>query len=116
MLIVVLLTLYQAKRIWDQSNLYESVKAELATCQTSIKETKVLNGKLQSDRDDVASKLAIYKRMRPNSCLQLANTQQIGAGHAGTHGIETDWLREYAAQCEIYRRERIALEHALAGH
>lgn len=85
----------------------------IAACETDKQKTKEANDALQKSAHDIAGKLAAYKRLHPSSCVPVAGVAQPaprGAGHAGEDGISSDWLREYAAECEAYRQQRIILE------
>lgn len=76
--------------------------------------TKGTNDDLQKAYDSIAGKLAASKRMQPARCVIPASGKAEppagGAEHAGQNGISTDWLRDYAAECETYRSQRIGLE------
>ncbi len=89
---------------------------KLASCQESATKLKETNDALQTSRDIIASRLADAKRVRP-ACIPIKqpNTFQAGAEHAGENGtgISSEWLLEYAAEAELYRSERIALEKLL---
>lgn len=99
------------KALSEQAALYTS------QCDADKAKTKEANDALQKSADDIAARLARYKRLHPNTCVmpQADGTLPAGggAGHAGGDGVSTDWLREYAAQCEAYRRQRIVLEGLL---
>lgn len=85
--------------------------ADVTACNTDKATTKETNDALQKDRDDIAGKLAAYKLHQPSSCVHVAghtNLPGTGAGHAAENGISTDWLRDYAAEAEGYRRELIS--------
>lgn len=94
--------------------------AKLSSCLATAKLTKETNDALQVSRDDVASKLASYKRLHPSTCVVLrSNAKQVGTGPAGGDGAVTgtsDDFRDFAAKCADYRNERIALEKLLSLH
>lgn len=75
--------------------------------------TEATNAELQTKYDAV-SKRAAASRVRTNpKCLPIASTSVThasGGEHAGKDGISDIWLTDYAAECERYRQERIALE------
>lgn len=84
-------------------------------CDEAKKLTEESNGSLHKNYSSVERKRDDAKRVQPSSCIGLsvagkADTKSAGGGHAAENGIETDWLRDYAADCERYRQERIALE------
>jgi len=93
------------------------VKEELSETITKCNATREINNDLQKERERIASRLANIRRMHANSCLTiLSNPVDAGAGHAGRDGAitgTTDDFREYAARCNNYRSERIALEKLL---
>jgi len=93
------------------------VKQDLSNCQASGAKTKEINDDLQKERERIAARLASIKRMHENRCLTiLSNPIDAGAGYAGRDGAitgTTDDFREYAARCNAYRSERIALEKAI---
>lgn len=96
-----------------------SLKVELqAECDADKKITQEANYALHKQMDDVARKLAAAKRMRPSRCIVPSSNPAgvIGSGgqHAGQDGISSDWLRDYAAECEIYRQERVTLDKFIA--
>ena len=86
------------------------------SCNDQQTRTKEANDALQQTAADISSKLASYKRLHPSACVMpgkgKAQPSAGGSGHADGDGISSDWLREYAAQCEAYRQERIILENA----
>jgi hypothetical protein len=96
-----------------------SLNAALSECQAAGTKTKEINDDLQKERERIASRLATIKRMHSNRCLTiLSHTGDAGAGHAGRDGTitgTTDDFREYAARCNTYRSERIALEKLLSN-
>ncbi len=85
-------------------------------CKADQTITKEANDDLQKKYDSIAGKLAASKRMHPARCIIPAPSKTIassgGNGHAGQNGtgLSTDWLRDYAAECETYRSQRISLE------
>lgn len=97
--------------------LSEQAAAYTSQCDADKAKTKEANDALQKSNNDIAARLARYKRLHPNACVvpQPGGTVAPGggAGHAGGNGISTDWLRDYAARCETYRQQRIVLEGLL---
>lgn len=94
---------------WDESK-FKSQEASLrAECEQAKAKNKEANDELQKNLSTVRSNLASFKRLHPGVCIR---TDQRAAGrgeYAGKNGISTDWLRDYAAECEIYRQEVISL-------
>lgn len=100
--------------VWrEKANQLAGVKSALSSCQTNQTLTKEANDALQKERDTIAGRLARAKRVQQSRCVPVSNasnTQPTRAEHAGSNGISSDWLLDYAAQCETYRSERIILE------
>ncbi len=88
-------------------------QADEKQCKDDQAITKGANDDLQTKYDAIARKLAAAKRVQPAKCvLPLTGKADIGSGgngYAGQNGISTDWLRDYAAECETYRSQRTAL-------
>lgn len=69
---------------------------------------------LQDDRDRIAAGLIKYKRLHPNQCVVAISSSGAGitssrAQHAGSYGVASDALRDFAADCEQYRSEVLTL-------
>lgn len=84
--------------------------ADQKECNIDKQKTRKANDQLQNDRDRIAADLATYKRVHPMRCIIPAgqpDARSSGPEYAGGDGagISTDWLRDYAARCEIYRSE-----------
>lgn len=86
-------------------------------CEADKRKTREANDAIQKDAHDVAARLAAYKRLHPAACVvpkhQQAEPTPGGTGHAGSYGAvagTTDAFREFAAECETYRRQRVVLE------
>ena len=92
------------------------VKSALSSCESGKALTKETNDALQKDRDIIARKLASVKRMQPMSCVTPSRKPDLiyaGREYARTDGAvagTSDDFRDYAAECETYRSERIRLE------
>ncbi len=88
-------------------------KDMVAACESQKKLTQEANDALQTTNEAIAAKLAAAKRLHPAHCVAIAGNLAIDSGggpeHAGLHGISSDWLRDYAARCELYRSEVIVL-------
>jgi hypothetical protein len=91
-------------------------------CDKSQALTKGSNDDLQKDRDTIAAKLAALSVQHPAACVSVARTSHIRASgdkHAGQDGnspatgLNTDWLRSYAADAETYRSELTVCEDFL---
>lgn len=102
-----------------KANELDVVRKELATCNSRSDKLKETNDALQADREAISARLAAAKQRLLKPCVAIAKPDafKTGAGHAGSDGsqISGEWLLEYSARCELYRRERITLEHALAN-
>jgi hypothetical protein len=106
----------------DVDRLEEKQAIALATQKTAMEKscaedkaiTQGANDALQKNINIISSKLAASKRVHPANCLLAApiktDTSSGGGQHAGQNGISSDWLRDYAAECETYRQQRIVLE------
>lgn len=89
------------------------LEADVKTCNADKAITKEANDALQKDRDTIAKRLAALKLQHPASCVPIpghAIALDSGGEHAGQNGISSDWLRDYAAECEGYRSEVIDLQ------
>lgn len=87
-----------------------------AACEARQKITKEANDALQAALNTTATKLAVAKRVHLSHCVvttdgKLAGSAANGGQHAGQNGISSDWLRDYAAECENYREEVIVLDN-----
>ncbi len=100
----------------DYKNQLKQQKTQLEkTCADDKATTERGQHELQTRYDDITGKLAAAKRMQPSRCVVptitgTAHAPAVGPEHAGQNGISSDWLRDYAAECESYRSDRIALE------
>lgn len=88
----------------------EQKKSDNQQCNTDKLITKEANDDLQKDRDAISAKLAALELQHPATCIPVTGKAQLPAGtgqHAGQNGagVSSDWLREYAAECEGYRSE-----------
>lgn len=100
----------------------ESHRQALVDLQTKLEKeckdnqaiTKGVNDDLLKNDFDIGSLLNSSKRMQPASCIVPASSKTVPAGggikYAEQNGVSTDWLYDYAAECETYRAQRIALE------
>jgi hypothetical protein len=85
-------------------------------CADDKRITQEANDDLQQNYAAIARKLADAQRVRPAKCVvpttHPAVTAASGGEHAGQDatGVSSDWLFEYAAECEAYRGERVILE------
>ena len=88
-----------------------------AQCTADKAVTERANNDLQADYAAIARKLAHAQRLRPSRCVVPTADATVppsgGGEHAGQNGISTGWLREFAAECEAYRAERMTLESFL---
>jgi hypothetical protein len=104
--------------VWrSQAQELPRLKDALSDCQAAGTKTREINDELQKERERIAARLTNIKRLHANRCLAiLSNADAGGAGHARVDGVitgTTDDFREYAARCNNYRSERIALERLL---
>lgn len=82
-------------------------KQACAAAQALTKET---NDALQKSRRAISAKLAAYKLQHPSTCVSVTSTTNVpnsGAEHAGSNGtgLNSDWLRYFAATAEQYRAQ-----------
>lgn len=88
-----------------------------AKCESDKLLTKGANDALQTDRDRIAAKLAGLKRLHPERCVPVvaspAKLTISAGGFSGAHGVASGALRDFAADCNITRSERIVLEKFL---
>ncbi len=102
---------------WDESRLKDALSAQVITLQAQCAEeqklTKGANDALQKSVFDITAKLNTAKRVHHSLCVRpisgVAEHPAGGREHAGQNGISTDWLRDFAAECEQYRSEVIIL-------
>lgn len=92
--------------------------ADQQACASAQAKTQEANDALQKDRDLIAAKLAALKLQHPTTCVPTACSPHVsgsGAGHAGQNGagINTDWLRDYAAEAESYRSQLVICKQFL---
>lgn len=92
----------------------EQLQKDEEKCKNDKQITEDANHALQKNIDNIQRKLAAYRLQPTPKCIMpTAESHQpaaSGGEHAGQNGVSTDWLRSYAAECEQYRQERIALE------
>lgn len=84
------------------------IAADKAACASAQAITKEANDELQKNHNAIASKLDALKLQHPSACVSVGSGPKLSSGrtkHAGQNGISTDWLRDYAAECEVYRSE-----------
>lgn len=89
--------------------------ADKKLCDSQKSITKEANDALQKDRDHISDRLNTLLMQHPSACVMPVSSKPKLSGsksakHAGSngaspHGISTDWLRGYAAECEGYRTE-----------
>ncbi len=110
--------------VWrmEESNrlsLVAQEKSLIAKCDADEHTTQESNDALQKQFSIISDKLDAAKRMRSSCCTvsTAGSAEPAGSGgeHAGQNGISVGWLYEYAAECEIYRQERIVLERFIAA-
>lgn len=107
---------YRAGKV--PAELLAQQNTDVSECQKVQQVTKVENDKLQKDRDDIAAQLALSLR-QPSTCVRVASSPVIpssGAKYAkhDGNGINSSWLRQFAATCESYRTEVSVCQDFLA--
>lgn len=105
---------------WKNEGKLSDLRAELnQQCEAAAEKLKGANDELQRTQADIAGKLAKYKRLHPNTCVKLSESAQStasGGEYAGSGGAvagSSDDFRDYFADCEEYRSQRIILEGLL---
>lgn len=86
--------------------------ADAQLCAAAQQKTRQANDQLQKDRDDIAARLAAYSMRSTPACVSVSRKTDLSnrvSGLAGGNGagIAANWLREYAAQAENYRRQLV---------
>lgn len=83
--------------------------ADNKQCNIDKQISRETNDQLQKDRDSIADRLTTLLMQQPAKCVPVTGKTQLSTsgkpGHAGQNGIRSQWLRQYAAECETYRRE-----------
>jgi|GEM_PF-4360646 len=107
---------YRAGKVPAELLAQQSV--DVTACQKVQKLTEDANDQLTKDRDAIAAQLANSLR-QPSTCVSVTSTPVIsggGAKHAdhNGNGINSSWLRQYAATCEGYRTEVMVCTDFLA--
>ena len=107
---------YRAGKV--PAELLAQQNTDVSECQKVQQVTKVENDKLQKDRDDIAAQLALSLR-QPSTCVRVASSPVIpssGSKHAdhNGNGLNSSWLRQFAATCESYRTEVMVCTDFLA--
>lgn len=81
--------------------------ADIQQCNIDKQITRQANDNLQKDRDDITRKYDDLRMHKPMRCVVPSKPSELssgGVGYARQNGISPDWLRGYAAECEVYRR------------
>lgn len=84
-------------------------------CEKDKALTKDANDGLQKQYSIINTRRDVIDGVLLPNCTAYVpaySSKPVAAGqqHAGQHGLSTKWLKHYAAQCETYRQERVALE------
>lgn len=90
--------------------LIEQQNVDAKECQKAQQLTKGANDALQKNRDTIAAQLDAYKLQHPPTCVRVTGTANVPGSrpeHAGSdgEGINSGFLRDYAAKAEEYRSE-----------
>lgn len=96
-----------------KSALASQQEALVKQCNENQRITEEANANLQTKLSAIGKRLAASKRL-PATCVTvnpvMAEHPTSGGKYAGQNGLRSDWLREYAAECETYRTEVILLD------
>lgn len=99
---------------WNMESEKAAIKEQ---CETEKLKTKEANDALQKSQSDIAARLAMYKRVQSNCNLSISTKPTSGGyEYARSDGRiigTSDDFRDYAAECETYRQQRIILEELL---
>lgn len=98
---------------WHERSL--RVPAEMAAqqdidakeCYKFQKLTQDTNNDLQKQRDDIANELTALRLRQPTACVHTTGkAKSSNSGETGhvANNVSSDWLLNFAATCEIYRR------------
>lgn len=106
---------YYVSSQFAEGRLKRALEAQQTALEQQCKDDKAIteggNNELQKKYNAIAAKL---KRVQSAHCIVPATGETqpstSGGGHAGKNGLSTNWLGEYAAECERYRQERLTLE------
>ncbi len=88
-----------------------------AQCDKDKATTKEAQDALQRNYDSIAARLARIKRVQPARCVPVPRTPNdsgSGDGYVGAHGISSEFLLDFAAECEGYRSTVIVLDKFIA--
>lgn len=97
------------ERVLREPAMFEAQKkTDAAECTAAQLITKETNDDLQKDRDDITQRRVALGMQQPAACVPVSSAPYLRgnrpeyAGQAGI-GLNSDWLRDYAAECESYR-------------
>lgn len=93
----------------------------ISQCQADKAITEQVSNEYETSIATLNKRLADIKRVRPASCIAikpLSPARAISGPHAGTgtgvdagpHGIDSEWLYDFAAEAEQYRLRLIGLQ------
>ncbi len=95
-----------------------TLSTDLTACQEDQQIAYEVSNEYQRSLADVSAKLATFKRLR-SSCI-VPRRNPTGGPHAATdngvnagpdaRGLSTDWLYDFAGECEGYRLQVIGLQ------
>lgn len=108
---------WHVRGLSDASKLQSALAAQESVlhkqCDDEKQVTKGANDALQKNLATISAKLAAAKRMHPSLCIRpvtgVAKPAASGGELTRQNGISSDWLRDFAAECETYRSEVITL-------
>lgn len=99
-----------------KNDMAKQIAADVLQCNIDKQITREANDALQKDHDIIANRLAALKLQRPKTCVPVTSKAQLSADrpeYAGSYGITSDALREYAADAEGYRSALITCDKFL---
>lgn len=85
-----------------------------ARCESDKEITRKANDGLQKQNDIISGRLAALKRVQSSCIMPTSHAANATGGesgvNAGAHGLSAQFLLEFAAECEQYKQQRLALE------
>lgn len=103
----------------EQSIALEKLTDKLvAECDDAKKITEGVSNDYQKRLNDLNAELVRAKRVLPARCVAVSSTGASGGhndsagvgGHGPENAVRSEWLYDFAGQCERYRRQVISLQ------
>ena len=120
---VVALFLHNISLEWTKASYERKIEAakqeQIAACERDKNLTKEVSDGYQKQVASLTARIADLKRVRPSSCIPVANPaarcdgSASSGGHAGANGqsgVTSDFLYDFAGEAETYRLRLIACQ------